>query len=126
MPRALVVDDEPAIRDILSDALESEGYSVEQAENGAAALARVRDRRPDVIVLDLMMPVMDGATFVQTCHAEAVCRDVPIVVLSAAHGLSNRAGDLQPLGVRACLAKPFDLDTLLAIIERYTPPGRAA
>ncbi|MBV9173586.1 MAG: response regulator, partial [Chloroflexi bacterium] len=61
--RVLVVDDEPVIREVVAEALEFEGYAVETATNGAEALAKVRAHAPQAIVLDLMMPVMDGWAF---------------------------------------------------------------
>ena len=69
----------------------------------------VRRSTPDVILLDLGMPVMDGWAFVRKCRADQVCNDVPITVMSAGHGASAA----RDLGATDFLAKPFDLDTLL-------------
>jgi CheY-like chemotaxis protein len=118
--RILVVDDDRAIRMLLSDALDLEGYVVTTASNGAEALARMDgDELPDAIVLDLMMPVMDGRTFLQHCHAEARFAGTPVVVLSASHNLTELAREL---GARACMAKPFDIDVLLAVVNRLVAP----
>jgi CheY-like chemotaxis protein len=117
--RVLVVDDDEVIRSVVVDLLELEGYSVEAARDGREALARVRDARPDVIVLDLMMPNMDGWAFVQACRQNALCNGTAMIVMSAAHRLHETAVRLREQGVQACLAKPFDTEALLGIVERY-------
>ena len=121
MPQILVVEDDESIRALVSDVLRDDGYSVREARNGVEALQAVRARRPDLIVLDLMMPVMDGWTFVERCRLEPDCGDLPILVTSASHDLPRTAERLRSFGVRTCLAKPFDLDGLLALVERYVP-----
>jgi CheY-like chemotaxis protein len=126
MPQILVVEDDDAIRELVSDVLRDDGYEVREATNGAEALGRIKDERPDLIVLDLMMPVMDGWTFVEKCHGQAFCHDVPIIVTSASHDLPRTAERLRSFGVRTCLAKPFDVDGLLALVERYVPSAPAA
>jgi DNA-binding response OmpR family regulator len=113
--RVLVVEDDHVIRSAVADALEDEGYAVETAANGAIALEIVRDAPPDAIVLDLMMPVMDGWQFLAACRGDRLCDGVPVVVTSAHGRLAEVAPDLH---VEACLAKPFDLDVLLGAIQR--------
>ncbi|HEV8229115.1 MAG TPA: response regulator [Candidatus Limnocylindria bacterium] len=110
--RVLVVDDDPSIRDILSAALEDDGYEVVPASNGADALDVVDRWKPDVIVLDLMMPVMDGWTFARRLRERD---DIPIIVISAANDLARHALDV---GARDVLPKPFDLDKLLPSVAR--------
>jgi CheY-like chemotaxis protein len=117
--RILVVDDDRAIRTLLRDALDLEGYAVTTAANGAEALARMDGVLPDAIVLDLMMPVMDGRTFLQQCHADPRYTHTPVLVLSASHNLTDLAPEL---GARACMAKPFDIDVLLAVVDRLVAP----
>jgi len=126
MPQILVVEDDAAIRALVSEVLRDDGYEVSEATNGAEALEFVGGHRPDLIVLDLMMPVMDGWTFVEECRRQARCREVPIVVTSASHDLPKTADQLRSYGVRTCLAKPFDVDGLLALVERYAPSAPAA
>jgi CheY-like chemotaxis protein len=121
-----VVEDDPAIRGLVTDLLRDDGYEVVEAANGVEALESVSQRRPDLIVLDLMMPIMNGWQFVEECHRQAVCDEVPIVVTSASHDLPRTAERLKSLGVRTCLAKPFDVDGLLALVERYVPLAPAA
>jgi CheY-like chemotaxis protein len=117
--RILVVDDDRAIRTLLSDALDLEGYAVTTAINGADALARLDVAVPDAIVLDLMMPVMDGRTFLRHCHADPRYAGTPVLVLSASHNLTDLAPELD---ARACMAKPFDIDVLLAVVDRLVAP----
>jgi CheY-like chemotaxis protein len=126
MPQILVVEDDEAIRGLVTEVLRDDGYDVSEAANGAEALALVVGHRPDLIVLDLMMPVMDGWAFVEACRNSSCCREVPIVVTSASHDLPRTAERLRSYGVRTCLAKPFDVDGLLALVERYTPSAPAA
>jgi len=125
MPQILVVEDDEAIRGLVTEVLRDDGYDVSEAANGAEALALVVGHRPDLIVLDLMMPVMDGWAFVEACRNSACCSEVPIVVTSASHDLPRTAERLRSYGVRTCLAKPFDVDGLLALVERYAPSAPA-
>jgi two-component system, chemotaxis family, chemotaxis protein CheY len=114
-----VVEDDDAIRGVVSDLLREDGYEVYEAINGADAMEQLDERRPDLIVLDLMMPVMDGWQFVEQFRQKSFSSEVPIVVTSASHDLPRTAERLRSLGVRTCLAKPFDVDGLLALVERY-------
>jgi two-component system response regulator MprA len=111
----LVVDDDDTIRGAVAEALELEGYAVATATNGAEALEQVRAGRPDAVVLDLMMPVMDGWAFLDACRREELCDGTPVLVMSAYRALPETASQL---GARACIAKPFDLDVLLGAVER--------
>jgi two-component system, OmpR family, response regulator MprA len=110
----LVVDDEEAIREVIAETLQFEGYRVEQAADGNAALVVVQSAHPDAIVLDLMMPGMDGWTFVKQCRKDDLCECTPIMVISAYRKLGEATRDLQ---VQACLEKPFDLDVFVNAIE---------
>ena len=75
----------------------------------------VRTTHPDAIVLDLMMPGMDGWAFLNQCRKDTPCRCTPVLVMSAYRKLGQIAGDLQ---VQACLEKPFDLEVFLKAVER--------
>ena len=110
--RVLVVDDDASIRELLSTALEDDGYEVVPAINGADALSVCERWRPDVIVLDLMMPVMDGWTFAKRLRERD---EIPIVVLSAANDLARHA---KTIGAADVVGKPFDLDQLLPKVAR--------
>jgi CheY-like chemotaxis protein len=97
------------------EALLFEGYEVRAATDGAAALATIEGWVPHVIVLDLMMPVMDGWAFREAQRQRASVRDVPVVILSASRDLGRAAEALRPAAV---LAKPFDVDALLTAVDR--------
>ena len=115
-PLVLVVDDDPDILDAICDILEGEGYEVARARHGGEALERVEAHRPDLILLDLMMPVMDGLAFAHALHARRPQRDIPIVVISA-DGNPQKAASI---GARGFLAKPFDIEALLSHVASIT------
>ena len=118
----LVVDDDPSIRDLVAEELRYSGHSVITARNGSEALDRLHVMMPDVIVLDLMMPVMNGWAFLEHLRDPAGRQSVPIIAASA-------EGDLPPgyeaLGVTAFLRKPFDLNELANCIAQLTCAGEA-
>jgi DNA-binding response OmpR family regulator len=111
--RILVVDDDALIRDTLATALGDEGYAVRVAPDGRSALSSIGNWRPDVIVLDLMMPVMNGVEFRAAQRSAADTAQIPVIVLSAAHEVQFRAAGLEPAAV---FTKPFDLGALLDAI----------
>jgi CheY-like chemotaxis protein len=118
-PLVLVVDDDPDILDAICDILDAEGYRVSRARHGREALEQVEHELPDVILLDLMMPVMDGVAFSQALRKRPEGSDVPIVVISA-DGNPQRATAVGAVGY---LAKPFDIDALLAQVAGITNEG---
>jgi two-component system, OmpR family, response regulator MprA len=107
----LVVDDEPAVRDSLDRALRLEGYQVDLAADGAEALSSLTDESPDAVVLDLMMPRVDG---LEVCRRMRAAGDrTPVLVLTARDAVSDRVKGLDA-GADDYLVKPFVLDELLA------------
>ena len=119
--RVLVVDDEDVIRAVLIEGLGDEGYEVRAAADGREALTVLGTWRPDVIILDLMMPVMDGATFRAEQGKLDGLADIPVILLSATRDLRAHA---KMLGAAAAFLKPFDVGELLTAIRRVT--GRRA
>jgi CheY-like chemotaxis protein len=113
----LVVEDEPAIREVMTLLFECEGFAVEAAANGQDAVDHSRRHLPDVIVLDLMMPVMNGWEFIKFVATDARLRHVPILVMSAGY----ISADVKGLDGHPFLAKPFDIDALLGAVERVAP-----
>ncbi len=107
--RVLVVEDNVDIRELLVEILASEGYEVASAGDGRQALDTALRQRPDVILLDLMMPVMSGWEFRAVQRATAALADIPVIVLSAFDS---------DLDVAATIPKPFVVDTVLDTIER--------
>jgi two-component system, OmpR family, response regulator MprA len=125
--RVLVVDDDRAIRESLARALELDGYEVELASDGAAALATIRASRPDVAVVDVMMPNIDGLTMCRVLRAE---KDrLPVLMLTARTETSDRVAGLDA-GADDYLPKPFELDELMArlraLLRRSRPEETAA
>ncbi len=110
----LVVDDDPAIRDIIETALEDEGYRVESAANGREALDKADQCHPHAVVLDVMMPVLDGWEFLAHWSRRPVEQQAPVMVVWAVGGWHAAV----ELGARDFLAKPFDLDVLLGKLAK--------
>jgi CheY-like chemotaxis protein len=109
--RVLVVDDEPMVRDTRAQVLAEEGYIVAVAVDGEDALDRVHAARPDAILLDLMMPGMNGRQFLQALRNDAAYGQVPVLIMTAVHGLEE---NLASIGASEVVDKPFNtLDDLL-------------
>jgi CheY-like chemotaxis protein len=104
--KVLVVDDESDMRFLLRMVLEPEGFEVVEAHHGAVALELVKEEQPDLVVTDLMMPVMNGRELIERLRADAQTAGIPIIVLSA-----NASTPVA--GADAALSKPFDIDALL-------------
>ena len=117
MKTVLVVDDDPSITEFLEMALEDAGYQV-LAAVGGAALQVAHDRHPDVILLDIMMPEMDGVEVSQHLHTDPVTADIPIIAMSAHERLRNLAGRMS---AEDELPKPFHCQDLYATVARWMP-----
>ena len=122
-PRILVVEDEPRLRALVGRILDSTGYSVSMAANGAEALAALPVWQPDVILLDLNMPVMDGRTFCCEVAREPAFADIPIVVVSSDATSEAACAPCRPA---AYLLKPFNPAALLETIETILIAARAS
>ncbi|MFC4907461.1 response regulator transcription factor [Actinomadura gamaensis] len=112
--RILVVDDEPAVRESLTSSLEFEGYEVGTAADGVLALDAVEARRPDLVVLDVLMPRMDGLTACRRMRARGAT--MPVLMLTARDMVGDRVTGLDA-GADDYLVKPFELDELLARVR---------
>lgn len=116
--RVLVVDDDTMIREVARVALESvAGWQVSTASNGAEATRRVSQEHPDVVLLDVMMPALDGPSTAALLHADPATRDVPVIFLTAKAHWTAEQFDRAPnlLGV---IGKPFDPMSLADQINR--------
>jgi CheY-like chemotaxis protein len=109
----LIVDDDQGIQGILQRILEEEGYTVDTAEDGLIALEKLERRKVDLILLDLMMPRMDGYAFVAEFQRRGWQASIPFIVLSA-----NVRAQVDHLGAQSFLTKPFDIDMLLQTISQ--------
>ncbi|HEX3580760.1 MAG TPA: response regulator, partial [Thermoanaerobaculia bacterium] len=117
--RVLVVDDDSAIRRMIIAALRREGYSFLEAANGKDALDLMRGEHPDVVVLDLMMPILSGWDVLRERAHDAAMRKIPVIIVSA-----NRDPEIATAvnaGICAFLPKPFDIAALSALVRSCIP-----
>jgi DNA-binding response OmpR family regulator len=114
--KILVVDDDPSVRSLVADSLEIEGYEVCVAEDGFAGLRAIEAHRPDCVLLDVMMPGLDGHQVLQRIRAAEDGHLLPVVMLTAYSDDAN-AWQAWTEGVDYFLAKPFDADELLRYLE---------
>ena len=113
--RVLVVDDDPSIREMISDFLETEGYLVDTAADGDEGLRVVERVTPSIVLLDMRMPVMDGWGFARALRQRGI--KLPILVVTAAQNPRRWA---EEIGAEGYIAKPFDLTDLLSAVERLS------
>lgn len=114
----LIVEDDDAIRHVLSDALQDAGFAVATAMDGFDALDQISQHPPDAILLDLMMPTMDGWSFLE-CFRRSFADQIPVGIISAAPMLHKTA---DAWGVQVAIGKPFALDTLISQVELLCEP----
>ncbi|MFG3254371.1 response regulator transcription factor [Streptomyces sp. NPDC048172] len=112
--KVLIVDDEPAVRDALRRSLSFEGYDTVLAADGAEALEKAAEHRPDLVILDVLMPRMDGLTAARRLRAAG--QRVPVLMLTARDTVGDRVTGLDA-GADDYLVKPFELDELLARVR---------
>ncbi len=124
-PYILVVDDEPDIRELVRDILEDEGYQVATAENGEAARAALRERRPDLVLLDIWMPDIDGISLLKEWSEGEEGLPCPVIIMSG-HGTVETAVEATRLGAYDFLEKPLSLAKLLLTVERALEAERLA
>ena len=113
----LIVEDHPLSRELVVDLLEAAGYTMLQAENGLGLLERVRTEQPDLILLDLQLPDVDGFTLARQLMADPVTQSIPILAISA---YARPEVQMQALaaGCTGFLAKPLDTHAVLSIVAR--------
>jgi len=114
----LVVDDEPAIRDLIVAVLEDEGYRAIGAGSGSRALELLPIERPDLVLMDIMMPEMDGRELLRRMRQRPDLDRIPVVMMSAAY-----SPDRIDHAIAGFLPKPFDLDRLLDTIAEAISPA---
>ena len=114
--RLLVVEDDLALAKVLQLRLQIEGFEVDVARDGAEAIDAVRAQRPDLVVCDLMMPVMDGVEFTRAVKADPQLNAIPILILTALKS-DREIDELRRLGAEAFASKPYDGKALTAQIR---------
>ena len=122
MSTILFVEDTTEQRDLLAMFLGMNGYRVEVADNGMEGLAQARRLRPDLILVDLGMPKMDGYQMMEALRADEELKDIPIVVISAWTAVKYRK-QAEAAGADAFITKPFELTHVLTMVQRYLSPG---
>lgn len=113
----MIVEDNQDVQEVLCDVLVDEGYEVVTASNGAEALEKVQKIHPSLVLLDYMMPVMNGAAFIHELETRGLRDDIHIVLLTASGAARRRAREM---GADASLDKPFDVDHLLDLVATWT------
>ncbi|MBX3217119.1 MAG: response regulator [Labilithrix sp.] len=117
MTTILAIEDDADLRELLRFVLEEKGYAVATAENGREALECIRQQMPDIILLDMRMPIMSGADFAteyRTRYAHGA--RAPLIVMTAAEHASRRSTEI---GASDFLRKPFSTEELIALVERH-------
>lgn len=117
-PTVLVVDDSPTIQKLVEVTLEKQGYRVQHASNGLEGLGKISEGLPDLILLDITMPQMDGYQFCKTVKSNRETEDIPVIMLSGKDGFIDRVKG-RMVGVVDYMTKPFDPFELVMLIAKY-------
>ncbi len=118
MKKVLVVDDEPDILRVISFRLQKAGYEVLTAKDGKTALDLVAGNKPDLILLDLRMPVVSGEEVCATLKSDAALKTIPVILLTASSGgkITDKAKELK---ADDCMIKPFEAEVLLEKVRKF-------
>jgi DNA-binding response OmpR family regulator len=114
--RILIMDDDPTIADLLTEALADEGYETYMTTQSLRFYDAVREHNPDLVLLDLMMPYLDGRDELKLMEM-ALDRQIPVIVVTAFLGAANEEQEFREAGVRHIVYKPFDLDKLVDLVR---------
>ena len=125
--KILIMDDDPTIADLLAEALADEGYETHMTTQSLRFYDSVQEHRPDLVLLDLMMPYLDGRDELRLM-AMGVDQKIPVIVVTAFLGAVNEEKEFRDAGVVHIVYKPFDLDKLVALVKSTIgePEGRNA
>jgi two-component system cell cycle response regulator DivK len=118
--RILVVEDQEDNRQILRDLLGNAGYELTEAENGLEALSAVAAQRPDLILMDIQLPVMDGYEATRRIKADPATKEIPVIVVTS-YALSGDEGKARAAGCDAYVTKPYSPRQLLAKVREFLP-----
>ena len=117
MTKILVAEDEPRIRELLVDTLCDAGYEVVQAEDGGEALAKAFDEHPDIILLDVMMPVMDGFQVLEQLKNDPITQAIPVIVATA-KGREEDQLQARSIGAWDYITKPWESDEVESKVRK--------
>jgi DNA-binding response OmpR family regulator len=113
----LVVEDDPSVRTLLEKSLKAQGYRVSVCADGLEGLTRLENERPDLLLVDIMMPRLDGMTFVRAVKSNAETKPIPVILLTAKNDPKSLIDGIN-VGARFYITKPFQLDELLAKVRK--------
>ena len=116
--KILAIADTKTLLSLLSMTLRNAGHEVAEAENGEEGLTRFDQFKPDLVITDLNMPIMDGIEFTRACRARPAGQNTPIIVLTTENGAEIKA-EGRRAGASAWMVKPFEPNTLLGLVARY-------
>ncbi len=122
MPKILIVEDNEMNRDMLSRRLERRGFAVVMAVDGQQGVDMARSEKPDLILMDMSLPIMDGWTATQTIKADPEVARIPVIALTA-HAMEGDRGKAMSAGCDDYDTKPIELPRLLEKIQRFLPNG---
>lgn len=118
MKLILVADDEKDIVEIVREVLEDAGFATMEAYDGQQALEAIAQKRPDALVLDIKMPVVDGIEVIRRLRADSGLSSIPVVVLTATQVIHESREQFRQLGVSSWLSKPFEPQELVAAVKK--------
>ena len=116
--RILVVEDQPDNRKIIRDVFAATGYEIIEAENGEEALAAIAKARPDLILMDIQLPIMDGYTATRRIKADPALRSIPVIAVTS-YALSGEEKKAREAGCDDYIPKPYSPRELLAKVRQY-------
>lgn len=116
--KVLIVDDEPYNVDVLEQAMDGTEYQVVTASNGKEAWEKIQSEQPDLVLLDLMMPVMDGFQVLAKVKEDAMLRDIPVIIVSAEHDSKSVVKGIKQ-GAEDYLTKPIDTAQFLKKVKEF-------
>jgi CheY-like chemotaxis protein len=122
MSTILIVDDESSIIEVLRDVLLDEGYDVVTANNGLEGWTSLEATLPDLVLCDVMMPILDGRELCRRMTIHPRYRSIPLIFMTAVHKSFSQA----ECNYVATIAKPFDIDDVLNLIARFVPTERSS
>jgi CheY-like chemotaxis protein len=122
--KVLIVDDDPGVRQVCCEILELAGYGIVEAANGQAAVQIAQSDPPRMVLMDIMMPIMDGITACLGLKTNPVTAHIPVALMSAGENL--RRSRVAGACADALVTKPFDLEELLVTVDGFSRPDRAA
>ncbi len=115
--RILIIEDDPSVRTLLEKSLSARGYDVSLVKDGLEGLTRLEQERPDLILVDIMMPRLDGMTFVKAVKGDKDRKSIPIIFLTAKNDPKSMIDGIN-VGAKYYVTKPFQLDELLDKVKK--------